>query len=96
MPPELTVLANELQTLDAKLTDQKDLVQKHTALRNARKTEVMTLSNQLAEEKQAAARERTALAAIQHELFAVQQAVAEAQARNQQLERDLRVKETEK
>jgi hypothetical protein len=94
--PELTVLAAKLQALDAKLTEQKDLVQKHTALRNARKTEVMTLSNQLAAEKQVEAKERAALTAVQQELFAVQQDVAKAQERNQQLERDLRQKETEK
>lgn len=94
--PELTVLAAKLQALDAKLAEQKDLVQKHTALRNARKTEVMTLSNQLAAEKQAEAKERAALAALQQELFAVQQDVAKAQEKNQQLERDLRTKETEK
>jgi len=94
--PELTVLAAKLQALDAKLTEQKDQVQKHTALRNARKTEVMTLSNQLAAEKQAEAKELAALASLQQELFAVQQDVAKAQERNQQLERDLRQKETEK
>ncbi|HEX4588978.1 MAG TPA: hypothetical protein VH120_03555 [Gemmataceae bacterium] len=94
--PELTVLADQLQALDVKLAEQKDLVQKHTALRNARKTEVMTLSNQLAEEKQKAAQEFAALASLQRELFAVQQSVAEAQAKNQQLERDLRTKESGK
>jgi hypothetical protein len=94
--PELTVLAAKLKALDDKLTEQKDLVQKHTALRNARKTEVMTLSNQLAAEKQTEAKERGALAAVQQELFAVQQDIAKAQERNQQLERDLRQKETEK
>jgi hypothetical protein len=94
--PELTVLAAKLRALDAKLTEQKDLVQKHTALRNARKTEVMTLSNQLAAEKQAEAKERVALAALQQELFAVQQDVAKAQEKNQQLERGLRSKEIEK
>jgi hypothetical protein len=96
VPPELTVLADKLQSLEAKLTEQKELVQKHTALRNARKTEVMTLSNQLAEEKQKAAKEFAALESVQRELFAVQRDWAEAQARNQQLERDLRNKETEK
>jgi hypothetical protein len=94
--PELTILADKLQALEAKLTEQKDLVQKHTALRNARKTEVMTLSNQLSEEKQKAAKELAALEDIQRELFAVQQDWAKAQARNQQLESDLRAKETEK
>jgi hypothetical protein len=96
VPPELTVLADKLQSLEAKLTEQKELVQKHTALRNARKTEVMTLSNQLAEEKQKAAKEFAALESVQRELFAVQRDWAEAQARNVQLERDLRAKETEK
>ncbi len=94
--PELTVLAGQLQTLEAKLTEQKDLVQKHTALRNARKTEVMTLSNELARDKQEAAKELAALEAVQRELFAVQQDWAKAQARNQQLEHELRAKETEK
>jgi hypothetical protein len=94
--PELTVLAEKLQALDAKLVEQKDLVQKHTALRNARKTEVMTLGNQLTEEKQKAAKELAALEAVQRELFAVQQDWAKAQARNQQLESELRAKETEK
>jgi IS1 family transposase len=94
--PELTVLAGQLQALESKLTEQKDLVQKHTALRNARKTEVMTLSNELAKEKQEAAKELAALEAVQRELFAVQQDWARALARNQQLERDLRNKETEK
>jgi hypothetical protein len=96
IPPELTVLSDELQALDAKLTEQKDLVQRHTALWNARKAEVMTLNNQLAEEKQNAAKELAALGALQRELFAVQQDVAAARARNQQLERDLRAKEVEK
>jgi IS1 family transposase len=94
--PELTVLADKLQALDAKLTEQKDLVQKHTALRNARATEVKALNNELAEEKQKAAKEFAALEDIQRELFAVQQDWAKAQARNQQLESELRSKETEK
>jgi hypothetical protein len=94
--PELTVLGDQLQAVQTKLTEQKEIVQKHTALRNTRQTEVNTLNTQLAEEKQAAGKERTALAAIQRELFAVQQDVAEAQAKNQQLERDLRNKESGK
>ena len=52
----------------------------------------MNLSSQLAEEKQAAAKEQASLAAVQRELFAVEQDVAAAQARNQQLERDLRAR----
>jgi hypothetical protein len=94
--PELTVLGNQLQALQAKLIDQKDLVQKHTALRNARQADVNALNTQLAEAKKAVASERAALAAIQRDLFAVQQDVAEAQAKNQQLERDLRNKESGK
>jgi len=94
--PELTILGDQLKALQDKLIEQKDLVQKHTALRNARQAEVNTLNTQLAEAKQSVARERAALAGIQRELFAVQQDVAEAQARNQQLERELRNKESGK
>jgi hypothetical protein len=94
IPPELTVLADQLQSLEAKLTDQKSLVQKHTALKNARMAEAMNLNNQLNDQKAAAARELATLNAIQRELFAVQQDVAAAQERNQKLERDLRAKET--
>ena len=94
--PELTLLADKLQALDAKLTEQKDLVQKHTALRNARMAEVTTLNNQLSEEKQKAAKEFAALEAIQRELFSVQQDWFRAQEKNQLLERELRTKETEK
>ncbi|HEY1378544.1 MAG TPA: hypothetical protein VGF55_17220 [Gemmataceae bacterium] len=94
--PELTVLAGQLQALEAKLTEQKELVQRHTALKNARTAEVMDYTNKLAAEKQKAAEEFAALAAIQKELFNVQRDWAEAQARNQQLEQELRTRETGK
>ncbi len=63
--PELNVLAAQLQSLDAKLTEQKELVQKHTAQRNARMADVMDLNNKLAAAKQEAAKETAALAAVQ-------------------------------
>ena len=94
--PELTVLAGQLQALEAKLTEQKELVQRHTALKNARTAEVMDYTNKLAVAKQDAAKEFAALAAIQKELFTVQRDWAEAQARNQQLEHELRTRETGK
>jgi acyl carrier protein phosphodiesterase len=94
--PELQVLANQFQALDARLTELKEQEQKHTALRNARKTEVAKLTTELTEQKAAEAKELAALAALQQELFAVQQDVFKAQERNQQLERDLRAKESEK
>jgi hypothetical protein len=94
--PELTVLAGQLQALEAKLTEQKELVQRHTALKNARTAEVMDYTNKLAAEKQKAADEFAALAAVQKELFNVQRDWAEAQARNQQLEHELRTRETGK
>lgn len=93
---ELTPLAGELQAQETRLAEIKVVVQQQTALRNARQTEVMNLTAQLTEEKQKAAREFASLAALQRELFAVEQAVAEAQAKNQQLERDLRTKESGK
>jgi hypothetical protein len=94
IPPQLTVLANQFKALEGKLTEQKDLVQKHQALRNARKTDVMNLQNQIAAERQKAAEEFAALLAVQKELFAVQQDVAQAQAKNQELEGQLRARET--
>jgi hypothetical protein len=94
IPPELNDLAGKLQTLETKLTEQKALVQKHEALRNDRMAEAMNLNRQLDTEKQSAAKEYAALAALQQELFGVQRDWAEAQARNQQLEQELRAKET--
>jgi hypothetical protein len=96
IPPELNDLAGKLASLDTKLTEQKSLVQRHEADRNARMTEAMNLNNQLAAEKAAAAKETAALAALQQELFTVQREWAEAQARNQQLQTQLRAKETGK
>jgi hypothetical protein len=96
IPPELNDLSGKLASLEAKLTEQKSLVQRHEADRNARMTEAMNLGNQLAAEKAAAAKETAALAALQQELFTVQREWAAAQARNQQLEAQLRAKETGK
>jgi hypothetical protein len=94
--PELTALSARLEALEARLVEQKDLVQRHTADRNARQTEVTNLTNELNAEKQTEAREVASLAAIERELFAVQQDVAKARAKTEQLERDLRTKETAK
>ena len=94
--PELADLAGKLANVEAKLTEQKALVQRHEADRNARMTEAMNLTNQLNAERQQAAKEAAALAALQQELFNVQRDWAEAQSRNQQLDQQLRSKETGK
>jgi hypothetical protein len=94
--PKLQTLADRLKAVEGKLTERQELVQKHTALRNARQAEAEDLQKKLDAERQAVAEETTKLAAVQQQLFALQQDFAKAQATNQRLETELRGKETEK
>jgi DNA repair exonuclease SbcCD ATPase subunit len=94
--PKLQTLADRLKAVEGKLTERQELVQKHTALRNARQAEAEDLQKKLDAERQAVAEETTKLAAVQQQLFALQQDFAKAQATNQRLEGELRGKETEK
>jgi hypothetical protein len=94
--PHLQLLSEQVRDLDSRLKEQQELVQKHTILRNARQAEVADFQKNIQEATAKAAQEMETLQGLQKQLFALQQGVAVAQARNQQLERELRTKETGK
>lgn len=92
IPPELTVMAGQLQAVENKLKEQQEVTRRHEAIRNARMAEVMEFNNKISTAKQAVQKEEASLSALQSELFQVQQDWARYQARNQQLESELRLK----
>src|SRR5439155_22915414 len=94
--PQLQLLSEHLKDLDGRLKEQQDLLQKHTVLRNARQTEVAEFQKKIQDATATVATETATLDRLHKQLFALQQEVASAQERNQQLERELRTRETGK
>jgi hypothetical protein len=92
--PELQLLSERVKDLDGKLKEQQDLVQKHTVLRNARQTEVADFQKKIQDAVATVGAETATLDRLQKQLFALQQGVATAQKANQDLERQLRTRET--
>jgi hypothetical protein len=92
--PELQLLSEQVKDLDGKLKEQQDLLQKHTVLRNARQTEVADLQKKIQDAVATVATETATLDKLQKQLFALQQQVATGQKNNQDLERQLRTRET--
>jgi hypothetical protein len=92
--PELQILSEKVKDLDGKLKEQQELLQKHTVLRNTRQTEVADFQKKIQEAGTTVATETATLDRLQKQLFALQQQVATAQKNNQDLERQLRTRET--
>lgn len=92
--PQLQLLSEQVKDLDGKLKEQQDVLQKHTVLRNARQTEVTDLNKKIQEAVAVVATETATLDRLQKQLFALQQELASAQSNNQDLERQLRTRET--
>ena len=92
--PQLQLLQEQVKDIDAQLKEQQDLLQKHTVLKNARQTEVAEYQRKIEDARAKAAAEMATLQGLQRQLFAMQQEIAVAQAKNQELERALRTSET--
>jgi chromosome segregation ATPase len=94
--PKLQGLAEQLKAVQAKLTEQQELVQRLTVQRNARQTEAAEYQTQIATARQKVADETAKLHGLQKQLFDLQQEFAKAQATNERLEQELRGRETTK
>lgn len=94
--PELDNLNKDLKRYEAKLEEQKTLLNRYTTMKNARTAEVAELNQKIQATAQEVAGETASLHALQQRLFAAQRALADAQAENQRLEREIRSQETTK
>lgn len=94
--PELDNLNKDLKRYEAKLEEQKTLLNRYTTMKNARSAEVAELNQKIQATAQEVAAETASLHALQQRLFAAQRTLADAQAENQRLEREIRSQETTK
>lgn len=94
--PELENLSKELKRYDERLAEQKSLLNRYTAMKNARSAEVAELNQKIQDATRIVAAETAALHSLEARLFAVQKQIATAQAENQKLERDIRANEAGK
>ncbi len=92
--PELQRLADDLQGYQAKLDEQRKLVQQNDVLYKARQAEVKQLQDEIAQAQQKVGAETATLDQLQQRLFALEQQFAQAQAANQRLEQEIRSKES--
>lgn len=94
--PELEILSKELKRYDERLTEQKGLLNRYTAMKNARSAEVAELNQKIQDATRIVAAETASLHSLEARLFAVQKQLAAAQADNQKLEREIRANEAGK
>lgn len=91
--PRLQQLADQLKAAEARLAEQKKLVEQHTALVNTRKAEVQTLSGEIRTAQAEADKAMAELAAVQQQLFDLQRELAAGRETNAKLETRIRTTE---
>jgi hypothetical protein len=94
--PELKNLSLDVKRYEQRLAEHKGLVNRYTAMKNARTAEVSELNQKIQAATREVAAETAALQSLEQRLFAAQQQMAAAKAENERLERELRAQEAGK